>query len=382
MIALIDNLTRAGRPPIILYDAEGGRMLVLPESGRILGLYARESQENFLWTNPALGNAESAAEFFGRDGWLNPGGDRTWLAPEIELFIGDLARPGETYAVPATLDSGQWRREDGAYGLRLRNQSAVHLKHSDRTIHFTVAKDVRPAANPLRSMKLGLSYAGYEQTTTLELAVDRNGNVPPAQLGVWNLLQLPKPGRMIVPTYRRAVPQTVFGDVPSADLELADHAFIWSMADTGKNAKISVKADVLTGRAGYLCRSQADGDLWSLVVRNFTVNPSGNYVDALWNNPADTGYAFQACAVNEGTETFNELEYHAPAAETADGRNRACDRSQVWAFRGGADKISEAIHVLLGIDDINHRVLRNSQARCQVSGKSFALNPEPLNTEH
>ena len=353
MTSLIDNLTRAGHPPAILNAAEDAQILALPEYGRVLGLYAGESQENFFWTNPALVSAESAAEFFRRDGWLNPGGDRTWLAPEIELFIGDLARPGETYGVPAALDSGQWRREDGAHSLRLRNESAVHLKHSDRTIHFTVAKDVRPAANPLRGMKLGLSYAGYEQTTTLELAVDRNGNVPPAQLGVWNLLQLPKPGRMIVPTYRRAVPQTVFGDVPSADLELADHAFIWSMADTGKNAKISVKADVLTGRAGYLCRSQADGDLWSLVVRNFTVNPSGNYVDALWNNPADTGYAFQACAVNEGTETFNELEYHAPAAETADGRNRACDRSQVWAFRGHFEEISTAIHVLLGIDTIN-----------------------------
>jgi hypothetical protein len=349
MIALIDNLTRAGRPPIILYDAEGGRMLVLPESGRILGLYARESQENFLWTNPALGNAESAAEFFGRDGWLNPGGDRTWLAPEIELFIGDLARPGETYAVPATLDSGQWRREDGAYGLRLRNQSAVHLKRSDRTIHFTVTKDVRPAANPLRSMKLGLSYAGYEQTTTLELAVDRNGNASPAQLGVWNLLQLPKSGRMIVPTYRRAVPQTVFGDVPSADLELADHAFIWSMADTGGNAKISVRADVLTGRAGYVYPSPGDADLWNLVVRNFAINPSGDYVDALWNDPHDTGYAFQACAVNDGTERFNELEYHAPAAATAAGRNRTCDQSQIWAFRGAFANIATVAEYLLGI---------------------------------
>jgi hypothetical protein len=145
----------------------------------------------------------------------------------------------------------------------------------------------------------------------------------------------------------------VFGEVPPADLELAEHALVWRMADTGGNAKISVKADVLSGRAGYLCRSQGDGDLWHLVVRNFAVNPSGDYVDALWGDPKDTGYAFQACTVNAGAETFNELEYHAPAAETTDGRNCTCDLSQVWAFRGRFEEISTAIHVLLGIDTIN-----------------------------
>jgi len=54
-------------------------------------LYPGGSDENFLWTNPALASAESAQKYFLRDGWPNPGGDRTWLAPEIELFIGDLA---------------------------------------------------------------------------------------------------------------------------------------------------------------------------------------------------------------------------------------------------------------------------------------------------
>ncbi len=347
MISLIDNLKQAGKTTVVFAGPESSRILILPEFGRVLGLYTGNSDANFLWTNPALATAESATEFFRRGGWRNPGGDRTWLAPEIDLFIGDLARPGETYAVPAALDPGQWRGEDGTHGLQLKNESVVQLKRSGRDISFAITKQVRMAANPLCDLKLDLSYAGYELTTMLELDEDRADSLP-ARLGVWNLLQLPKPGRMIVPTCRRAVPQTVFGEVSPADLALADHALVWSMPDTGDNAKLSLKADGLTGRAGYFYRSFQDADLWNLVVRNFTVNPFGDYVDALWDDPADTGYVFQACAVNEGDETFNELEYHAPAAVTAPGQNRVCDQSQLWAFRGGFANIATVAEHLLG----------------------------------
>jgi hypothetical protein len=352
METLRDNLTHAGTPPAILDVPEGGRLLVLPAYGRVLGLYTGDSDANFFWTNPALETAASAAAYFRCDGWRNPGGDRTWLAPEIELFIGDLARPGENYTVPAALDPGHWRCEEGVHGLRLRNESAVELKRSGRTVRFTMVKEYRSAANPLHELKLELAYAGYEQTTILELEVDKAG-LPPVRLGIWNLLQLPTPGRMLVSTSRRAAPRTVFGTVAPGDLALADQALVWRMPEAGGNVKISIKADELTSRAGYLCRARGSADDWELVVRTFAVTPSGDYVDALWDDPADTGYAFQACAVTDGAERFNELEYHAPAAASTEGRNRTGDRSQLWAFRGGSEAIAEAARVLLCISDLH-----------------------------
>jgi hypothetical protein len=353
MLALIDNLARAGTSPAILDTPEGGQLCVVPEYGRVLGLSTGDSHENFFWTHPALATAASTTAYVHRDGWRNLGGDRTWLAPEIALFIDDLARPEETYAVPAALDPGQWRRKEGAHGLQLRNASVARLKRSARTVRFIVTKQIQPAANPLRGLIPGVSYAGYAQTTVLDIEVDRDDE-PPVQLGIWNLLQLPTPGRMIVPTYHRAVPQTVFGTVRPADLACGNHALVWRMPDTGGNAKLSLKAAVLTGRAGYLSRARGGAGFWNLVVRAFVVNPSENYVDALWENPADTGYACQACAVNEGADTFNELEYHAPAAASTVGRNRTCDQSQLWAFRGDFEEIAAVMHVLLGIDDITH----------------------------
>src|SRR5256885_8036826 len=66
---------------------DGSRLLVLPHGARVLGLFARASEENFFWTNPVLSSIGSARSFFRSQEWYNPGGDRTWLAPEIDIFF-------------------------------------------------------------------------------------------------------------------------------------------------------------------------------------------------------------------------------------------------------------------------------------------------------
>ena len=89
-------------------------------------------------------------------------------------------------------------------------------------------------------------------------------------------------------------------------------------------------------------------DTLDLVVREFSVGDERDYVDALWEPPHETGWAFQACCVRSGVERFNELEYHAPAAATAKGENVSRDTSRVWAFRGPSDAVRQAAVALLG----------------------------------
>ena len=111
---------------------------------------------------------------------------------------------------------------------------------------------------------------------------------------------------------------------------VGDHLVRYRMRAAGEH-KLGIRAAAITGRAGYL--RVAEGEA-SLVVRNFTVNPSGEYVDVPWTETENFGFAFQACNVNSNLGAFSELEYHVPAAGSPNGISRSEDRSQLWAFRG------------------------------------------------
>jgi hypothetical protein len=115
------------------------------------------------------------------------------------------------------------------------------------------------------------------------------------------------------------------------------------MRATGEH-KIGIRAVATTGRAGYLYHR---GDQSALVVRNFVVNPSGEYVDVPWTDTQDFGYSTQACNVNSKLGAFSELEYHAPAIGHGTGRTHCVDESQVWAFRGDSAKIRHIAQTLL-----------------------------------
>lgn len=348
MVTLRDSLARAGRPPALLEAPDGSRLLALPDHGRLLGLYPAEGDENFLWTHSALSAPGPAAACFTPGGWSNPGGDRTWLAPEIDLFVGDPARPFETYMVPPALDPGNWTLSSAtAAELSLANETRLRLHRPDREVGVRLVKRFSPAANPLQGASpavAGLHYAGYTLVTTLEVEPKPDA---PLQLGIWNLLQLPQAGTMLIPTQAPVRPQVVFGTLSSAELTSESCLVRWNMAAPGDDAKIAIQAQSLTGRAGHLHETVTPG-IWELVVREFGVDPAGDYVDVLWDDPEADGWGFQACCVRSGTERFNELEYHAPAATAVPGKDLSRDESRVWAFRGPTGSIAGAAEVLLG----------------------------------
>jgi len=349
MNTLLGHLTHAGKEPMPLSFPDGSRLLVLPESGRLLGLYPAADDTNFLWTNPALAAAESSKAYFARAGWCNPGGDRTWLAPEIELFIGDVKQAVETYAVQPALDPGHWMVESvTAAEIRLVNETRVRLLRQNRDIGVRLTKTYSVAVNPLQDVA-GLQIAGYTLVTTLEMEPQPD---VPIRLGIWNLLQLPQPGSMLIPTCAPARPHVVFGSAATGELTVEPNLVRWTMAPPGENAKISLKPQSLMGRAGHL-RATHDPrhtthDTCDLVVREFSVGAERDYVEALWEPPHEAGWAFQACCVRNGAECFNELEYHVPAAPAVAGRHVSRDKSRVWAFRGPKESVAMAARQLLG----------------------------------
>ena len=343
------TLRGASHAPLELSAPGRGSLMVLPFGGRVIGLFAEPQGENFFWVNPALAEADSAKAFLAGAGWVHTGGDRTWVSPEAEFHVGDLADPWGTYAVPRAIDPGQYMASMLGGSIGLQNRARVKFHRSKAECQVEIEKWVRLIANPLRAEPwfgeiADVAYAGYELTTTLSQADARTA--PPISL--WSLAVVPPTGWMIVPTLGETKVRDLFEPTGPERLAATRHA-VHFLIDGREQHKIAVRALALRGRAGYL--RTASPQRSTLLVRNFVVNPSGDYIDTPWDAPDEVGYAFQS--YNGGSlGAFGELEYHTPAIGGNSGRDSYRDTSQLWAFSGPPNLIRKIAGYLLGDESL------------------------------
>ncbi len=247
------------------------------------------------------------------------------------------------------MDAAPYAIAEREGGVTLWRAMALHFARAKRPMRLTLSKWIGPAPNPLRlessleKLFGGVEYAGYTQRTHLKLLGESARS--PVPMGIWNLIQLPHGGELLVPTYARTRPRILFGNFPPRALVAEPRCLRVAMNLRGEH-KLAVRAAATTGRVGYVCRS---GRAWSLVVRNFFCNPSGDYVDVPKDEPADFGYAVHAVNVLSGLGDFCELEYHAPAVGQSPQCVESTDVSQVWAFRGPKAAIRTLAGLLLGV---------------------------------
>ena len=347
---LVANLKAVGKTTEIYETSDGTRLLLLPYGGRILGVFAPGNDENFLWTNSALNEVETARAYYASDDWQNSGGDRTWLAPEVDFFFPkypDVDISG--YWQPRSLDPGNYKLLKTADGVNLTNHLHVDAFKSKKSVELEITKSVRSALNPLRNDRTlsttGVEYAGHTLVTSLTIVGSKPNDAP--LIGLWSLTQMPHQGELFIPTYFKSDPRIYFGltNTPADELIATDRLVRFKMRAAGEH-KIGVYALATTGRIGYMYPA---GDQHALIVRNFSVNPSGEYADVPWTELEDKGFSTQACSVNSKWGMFSELEYHVPAIGGSTGQVYVEDRSQLWAFRGSKEAIQQIASRLLGI---------------------------------
>ena len=185
--------------------------------------------------------------------------------------------------------------------------------------------------------------AGHTMTTSLKI-LDPEPKAAPL-VGLWSLTQMPHQGELFIPTYSKSKPRVYFGleNTPADEVIATDRMVCFKMRATGEH-KIGVYAAATIGRIGYI---YATGKQHALIVRNFSVNPSGEYADVPWIETDDKGYSVQACSVNSKWGMFSEMEYHVPAIGGETGLRQVEDRSQLWAFRGSREDIGKIARALL-----------------------------------
>jgi len=214
-------------------------------------------------------------------------------------------------------------------------------------VELEITKSVAAAPNPLRydaTMRTGaVEYAGHTLLASLKI-LDPNPDGAPL-VGLWSLTQMPHRGELFIPIYAKTEPRIYFGlvDTPINELAISDRLVRFKMRAAGEH-KIGIRAAATTGRIGYLYPT---GNRYALIVRNFYVNPSGEYADVPWTEPQDRGYSTQACSVNSRWGEFSEMEYHVPAIGGGTGLLQIEDHSQLWAFRGSKEDVEKVARALL-----------------------------------
>ena len=328
----IETLKELGKPALWL-----NKVCVLPFGGRVLGLYPQKGL-NALWVNSALGSAASARALLTGGGWTNLGGDRTWVSPEIELFIPDLSRPMETYKVPAGLDPADYRVvSQGANAVELETAVAVDFYRSGYRAELSLRKRITELDAPGFALPPGVSAAGYELTTTLSAA----GALPTAiRPALWNLLQVPGGGEIVVPLKGPAAPVAFFGQQQCRQEGNRLHA---SVPVAPEGYKFGVLADSCQGLMLYL---NLDAAQPFLILRRFSVGEQSQYFDVPFNAPQLRGVVQQVYVDNGAFGGFGEMEHHSPAS--APGRSaEVTDTCTTWAFAGPASPLSELAETLL-----------------------------------
>lgn len=346
---LIDALRGAEHPALELRGAEGGALLFLPFGARVLGLFAEDDGQSLFWADSRVARPEEAAKVFASPEWVNIGGERTWISPEVDTCVGNIADPWPTYKVPYSMDPGRYMVERNGGAIKASTTMRVPIHRKKTTCDVGVEKTIRMIPNPLRGEAqvrdwLGeVRYVGYELATSLQLLATPD---PTAQVSLWNIIALPAGGEMMVSTLGKAAARTYFGSAGPEHLTVAASS-VHLHIDGRAQYKIGLRATTLRGRAGYL--RPLGGGTWALVVRNFAVNPSGEYIDTPWDSPEELGYAFEAYNDDGKLGAFGELEYHVPAIGGDTGLTSSVDKSQVWAFGGPEERIRAVATLLLGL---------------------------------
>ncbi len=328
---LLDVLEATGEPYAPFPLSNGFSLIVAQRGGRVFGPFWNEG-ESLTWINPALATTESF-DAFRRAGQWNLGGERLWIAPEIQYNIRNRADFWGSHHVPPQMDPGQYTLEPGANQIVLKAEMRLPAYNlNSGTANLWLDREVRPGALPiLTDLPTNVSATSYEQRIALE---EYYPSAPISQS--WLLTQLNPGGQLIIPCEAGAEGIRYFGDPTSDALKPQSGAFRINL--TGQRQyKMGYLAEAMKGRMGYL-NTLPDGQAYFL-FREYLIHPQDRYAEEVPDQPSINGLVVHI--YNDGGQfgANGEMEVSGPAIGGATGIRNNVDTFRMEVYRGSLPAI-------------------------------------------
>ena len=329
----------------VLEIGDGWHIVVTQHGGHVFGPFSEEYPEGIFWIPESIRDENAYKRLVDERIW-NTGGDRIWIAPEIQFNIKDRSRFRETLNQPKTMDPGCFtmeRRGDRVYLSQSLNMESYNTVEG--TIHLDFQRMVHKAENPLRkladadALMEGLSYCGYEQVLDLQASSQQD-----IYAESWDLLQIRPKGTLFIPMYRPTCGTDHYEPVGNHEYCVENGVCLKITGDS--RYKIAYKAASLTGRFGYLADSETDDSY--LIIINYPNNPSALYSEEPPLIAGDTGYSIHVYNDDGNSGGFAEMECNMQTIGRPTGIDRSIERVVKWVFAGPKDKLLAVAGVLLG----------------------------------
>lgn len=318
------------------------KIIVSAYGGRIFGPFINDGN-SMCWVNPCFVSADSFKTFYEKKEW-NLGGDRIWLAPEMQYNVPDKNDFWGSYTVPNTLDPGE-------YTLDISNKYNVILKQNMNLDVFgckviqkklSVSRTIRPIKNAFKDINTinGLFF-GYEHE--IHLKEEMNDGV---YSEAWDLLQINPEGILYIPTTASAQ-YSEYYEPFEQDYQKINDYYVELKIDAKKQYKVGYKSAFTIGRSGYVSKY---GEKNYLMIRSFYNDPIGPYVKSPTGEIEDGGHALHVYNDDGNIGNFAEHECSCLPIGGNTGRSESIDRISTMFFVGSEEYIESMVQLLLGID--------------------------------
>ena len=329
----------------ILELGKDWKLVVTQHGGHVFGPFSDRYSEGIFWVPEAVKNPDSYKKLVDDQNW-NTGGDRVWIAPEIQFNITQRKRFRETLNTPKTIDPGSFLMERSKNAVILRQSIELESHNTvTGTIHVELGRTISNALNPLRKLPdydilmQNISYCGYGQV--LDLAAESEQEIYAES---WNLLQIRPKGTLYIPMYR-SLRGTDHYEPAGSHEYLAGHGVCLRITGDSRY-KIAYKSAVLTGRFGYLA-DEKDEESY-LIIINYPNNPSAMYSEEPPLLEGDRGYSIHIYNDDGHSGGFAEMECNMQTIGRPTGLYHSIDHVTKWIYTGKTEKLRAIAEVLLG----------------------------------